>query len=337
MSPAQNQDPQDVPGPGSDPALNQPVDTMALVTVRAKAESGVVQRGSVELTLMRLKRDKAALVSAVFIVFLILFAVFAPLTEAMTGHGVNEQLRDIGLTAVGVPTGPGAEFWFGADQLGRDVFVRLAYGARISLLVGVAASLLAALIGITVGITAGYFGGRVDTVLSRVMDLVMSVPFLLSAIALVSVFGPSLALSVIVIVFFSWTPMARVIRGQTLALREREFVEAARSLGARHFSIMVRDILPNLTVPIIIYVTLMIPNSIVFEATLSFLGMGIVPPTPSWGRMLSEAAGNSVYLVAWWLVVFPGMALLFTTMAFNVLGDGLRDALDPRARRRAPK
>lgn len=311
--------------------------TGALLTTEGVTTSSVVQRGSLELTMRRLRRDKASLVSAIFIVLLVLFAIFAPVTQLLTGHGVNEQLRTTGLTATGVPTGPGREFWLGADQLGRDVFVRLAYGARISLLVGVAASLVAAVIGITVGITAGYFGGRVDTVLSRVMDLVMSVPFLLSAIALVSVFGPSLALSVIVIVFFSWTPIARVIRGQTLALREREFVEAARSLGAGHVSIMVRDILPNLTVPIIIYVTLMIPNSIVFEATLSFLGMGIVPPTPSWGRMLSEAAGNSVYLVAWWLVLVPGLALLFTTMAFNVLGDGLRDALDPRARRRAPK
>ncbi|MDO5696645.1 MAG: ABC transporter permease [Dermatophilus congolensis] len=297
----------------------------------------VVARGSVELTLRRLRRDKAALVSAIFIVLLVLFAAFAPLLETVTGHGVNEQLRDIGLTSAGVPTGPGPQFWLGADQLGRDVLVRLAYGARISLVVGVAASLLAALIGISVGITAGYFGGRVDTVLSRVMDLIMSVPFLLAAISLVSVFGPSLTLSVIVIVFFSWTPMGRVIRGQALALREREFVEAARSLGAGHLSIMLRDILPNLTVPIIIYVTLMIPNAIVFEATLSFLGMGIVPPTPSWGRMLSEAAGNSIYLIAWWLVVVPGLALLFTTMAFNVLGDGLRDALDPRAGRRGKK
>lgn len=293
-----------------------------------------MQRGSVELTIRRLRKDKAALVSMVFIVALVLFAVFAPVLEVVTGHGVNEQLRDTGLTAAGVPTPPGGEFWLGADQLGRDVLVRLAYGARVSLLVGVVASLLAALIGISIGVTAGYFGGKVDTVLSRIMDLVMSVPFLLAAISLVSVFGPSFGLSVIVIVFFSWTPMGRVIRGQTLALREREFVEAARSLGAGHLSIMVRDILPNLTVPIIIYVTLMIPNAIVFEATLSFLGMGIVPPTPSWGRMLSEAAGNSIYLVAWWLVVVPGFALLFTTMAFNVLGDGLRDALDPRAARR---
>src|SRR5699024_9550916 len=135
--------------------------------------------------------------------------------------------------------------------------------------------------------------------------------------------------------FFSWTSLARVIRGQVIALRQREFVEAARSLGAGHWGIIFRDILPNLAAPIIIYATLMIPSSIVFEATLSFLGMGIVPPDASWGGMLAEASGNSIYLTAWWLVLFPGLALLLTTLAFNVLGDGLRDALDPRTRRKA--
>ena len=185
---------------------------------------------------------------------------------------------------------------------------------------------------------AGFYGGWADTLLSRGMDLVMSVPFLLCALALVSVFGPSLILSIGVIVFFSWTTMGRVIRGQVLSLREREFVEASRSLGARPLSIMIIDILPNLSVPIIIYTTMMIPNAIVFEATLSFLGLGIVPPAPSWGGMLADAAANSIYLVAWWLVLVPGTALLITTLSFNILGDGLRDAFDPKARpiRRKP-
>jgi peptide/nickel transport system permease protein len=168
----------------------------------------------------------------------------------------------------------------------------------------------------------------VDTVLSRTMDLVMSVPFLLCAIALVSVLGPSLSLSIAVIVFFSWTGLARVIRGQVLALRHREFVEAARSLGASRTSIMFRDILPNLVVPIIVYTTLMIPAAIVFEATLSFLGLGVIPPTPTWGNMLSDSI--AFYRVAWWFVVFPGAALLITTLAFNLLGDSVRDAFNPR-------
>lgn len=290
----------------------------------------VVQRGSAELTLRRLMRDRANLWALGFIALVVVFALSAPLVESWTGHGPIEQYRETGLSATGLPVGPNAEFLFGTDQLGRDVLVRLAYGARVSLEVGLLAALLAAALGVAVGLVAGYFGGWIDSVLSRIMDLVMSVPFLLCALALVSVFGPSLWLSIGVIVFFSWTTMGRVIRAQVLSLRQQEFVEASRSLGAGPVSIMLIDILPNLSVPIIVYSTMMIPGSIVFEATLSFLGMGIVPPAPSWGGMLADAAGNSLYLVAWWLVIVPGTALLLTTLSFNILGDGLRDALDPK-------
>lgn len=290
----------------------------------------VVQRGSTELTLRRLMRDRANLWALGFIALVVVFALSAPLFESWTGHSPIEQYRETGLSATGLPVGPNAEFLFGTDHLGRDVLVRLAYGARVSLEVGLLAALLAAALGVAIGLVAGYFGGWIDSVLSRIMDLVMSVPFLLCALALVSVFGPSLWLSIGVIVFFSWTTMGRVIRGQVLSLRQQEFVEASRSLGAGPVSIMLIDILPNLSVPIIVYSTMMIPGSIVFEATLSFLGMGIVPPAPSWGGMLADAAGNSLYLVAWWLVVVPGTALLLTTLSFNILGDGLRDALDPK-------
>jgi ABC-type dipeptide/oligopeptide/nickel transport system permease subunit len=274
-------------------------------------------------------------------VLVAIFAIMAPAAEIWTGHTPIEQYRDTGLSPMGLPVAPNHEFVFGTDHLGRDVLVRLAYGARVSLVVGVLAAICAAIVGIAIGMTAGFFGGRVDTVLSRFIDLVMSVPFLLCALALVSVFGPSIELSIGVIVFFSWTTMGRVIRGQVISLRQMEFVEASRSLGAGPMSIMVVDILPNLAVPIIVYTTMMIPGSIVFEATLSFLGMGIVPPAPSWGGMLADAANNSLYLVAWWLVFIPGMALLLTTLAFNILGDGIRDALDPkglstRRRRRKP-
>jgi peptide/nickel transport system permease protein len=271
--------------------------------------------------------------AALCVIFaIIVLAIVAPWVADITGHSPIEQFRETGLSPAGIPVGPGNEFWFGTDQLGRDVLVRLAYGARVSLLVDVLASLLASLIAVVVGTTAGYFGGTVDLVRSRLTDLVMSVPFLLCARALVSAFGPSLTLSVAVIVFFSWAPMARVIRGQVISLRRQDFVLASRSLGAGPLSIMVIDILPNLAVPIIVYTTMQIPNSIVFEATLSFLGMGIVPPAPSWGGMLADAANNSLYLVSWWLVFIPGSALLLTTLAFNILGDGLRDALDPRRR-----
>lgn len=293
----------------------------------------VVQRSSAQLTLLRLRRNSAAMLALLFIILLVVIAVFAPVIEGWIGHDAISQYRETGLSPVGMPVGPGQEFLLGTDQLGRDVLVRIAYGARVSLLVGLLAAGLASTIGVLVGMTAGYFGGWVDTVLGRLMDLVMSVPFLLCALALVSVFGPSLLLSVCVIVFFSWTTIGRVIRAETASLARRDFVQASLSLGAGNLSILVRDILPNLSVPIIIYTTMMIPSSIVFEATLSFLGLGIVPPAPSWGGMLADGAANSMYLVAWWMVLFPGLALLGSTLAFNIFGDALRDALDPSARR----
>lgn len=299
----------------------------------ATAETGIVQRGSFELTMRRLRRDTASMVALCVIVLIVLLALVAPWIAGITGHSPIEQFRETGLSPMGIPVGPNAEFWLGSDQLGRDVLVRLAYGARVSLLVGVLASMAASAVAVIIGVTAGYFGGWVDTALSRLTDLVMSVPFLLCALALVSAFGPSLLLSVVVIVFFSWAPMARVIRGQVISLARQDFVQASRSLGAGPLSIMAIDILPNLTVPIIVYTTMQIPSSIVFEATLSFLGMGIVPPTPSWGGMLADASSNSLYLVAWWMVFVPGTALLLTTLAFNILGDGLRDALDPKSAR----
>jgi len=309
---------------------------MSEVTTNETPPQGeVVQRGSFALTVRRLRGDKASMAALCVIFAVVVLAVAAPWVAAVTGHSPIEQFRETGLSPAGIPVGPGAEFWLGTDQLGRDVLVRLAYGARVSLLVGVFASMLASLIAVVVGTTAGYFGGAVDLALSRLTDLVMSVPFLLCALALVSAFGPSLTLSVAVIVFFSWAPMARVIRGQVISLRRQDFVLASRSLGAGPLSIMVVDILPNLAVPIIVYTTMQIPNSIVFEATLSFLGMGIVPPTPSWGGMLADASSNSLYLVAWWLIFVPGTALLMTTLAFNILGDGLRDALDPKSARTA--
>lgn len=297
------------------------------------AAGGVQARTSWQLTFARLRKDPASVISAITIVLIVLLAVGAPLVAALTGHGPAQQFRETGLSPTGIPVGPNSEFWLGTDQLGRDVLVRLVYGARVSLLVGVVASLIAATIGILIGTIAGFFGGHVDTVLSRIIDLVMSVPFLLVAIALVSVLGPSLGLSLVVIIFFSWTGLGRVIRGQVLAIREREFIEAARSLGESRWSMMFRDVLPNLVVPIVVYTTLMIPAAIVFEATLSFLGLGIVPPTPSWGNMLAEAANGSMYMVAPWMLLAPGLALLALTLSFNLLGDGLRDALDPAAAR----
>ncbi|MEJ1088675.1 ABC transporter permease [Microbacterium sp. Mu-80] len=305
-------------------------ETLTLLLPSRGAEHAAQEaKNSWQLTMRRLRRDPASIVSAIVIVLIVLFALGAPLIAQWTGHGPTEQFRETGLSPAGMPVAPNAEFLLGTDQLGRDVFVRLAYGAQVSLLVGVVASLAASAIGILIGMTAGFAGGVVDTVLSRLIDLVMSVPFLLVAIATVSVLGPSLQLSISVIVFFSWAGLARVIRGQVLALREREFIETARSMGQSGVATMFRDVLPNLVVPIVVYTTLMIPAAIVFEATLSFLGLGIVPPTPSWGNMLADAANGSMYMVAPWMVLVPGLALLTLTLTFNLLGDGLRDALDP--------
>jgi peptide/nickel transport system permease protein len=206
--------------------------------------------------------------------------------------------------------------------------LRVIYGARISLLVGIVSAGLAVLVGVIVGLVSGYFAGAVDSVLSRSMDVVLSLPYLIFAIALVSLLGPSLQITVAVIAFFSWASVGRIVRGQVLSIREKEFVEASRSLGAGHTRIMFVDILPNVLAPAIVYATMLIPLSIVFESTLSFLGLGVLPPTATWGNMLAESIGY--YRVAWWFVAFPGLALLITTMAFNLLGDSVRDAFDPR-------
>jgi peptide/nickel transport system permease protein len=284
-----------------------------------------------QLALARLRQDRVAVASFVFIVLLILVAVFAPLLVKLLSHPPNDTSHYETMTnSFGAPKGPnfGLHFWFGADQFGRDLFSRVLYGARVSLIVGIVATGLALAIGVVVGMLAGFYRGWIDTGLSRLMDILLSIPFLLLALALVSVFRPSLGIIIVVIAFVSWTYIARIVRGQVLSLREKEFVEASRSLGASNLRIIFRDILPNLTAPIIIYATLIIPANILTEAYLSFLGLGVPPPTATWGQMLADS--NDFYQVAWWMVVFPGMALLFTTLAFNLLGDGLRDAFDPR-------
>jgi ABC-type dipeptide/oligopeptide/nickel transport system permease subunit len=281
------------------------------------------------LAWQRLRRDRVAMISLVLIILIVLMAIFAPLATWITGHPPNEQYRQIGLTADGLPKGPSSQFWMGTDDLGRDIFVRIAYGSRVSLLVGVVATGIAVAIGVIVGLAAGFFGGLVDTVLARLVDVILCVPFLLVAIALVSITGPGLSITILVIGFFSWASVARIVRGQVLSLREREFVEAARSLGASDRRIMFVDILPNVLAPVIVYTTLLIPVVIVVEATLTFLGLGLPPPTADWGGMISD--GQAYYTTSWWFLIFPGLALLITTLAFNLFGDGVRDAFDPRS------
>ena len=297
-------------------------------TATEETTATVEARGPWQLAWQRLRRDKVAMICAVVIVLILLMAVFAPLATTITGHPPNTQYRQTGLTADGLPVAPNSKFWFGTDDLGRDLFVRVVYGARVSLLVGVLATILTVVVGVVVGLAAGFLGGVVDTLLARLVDVVLSIPFLLVAIALVSIVGPSLTITVLVIGFFSWASVARIVRGQVLSIKEREYVEAARSLGARDARIMFIDILPNVLAPIIVYTTLLIPVVIVIQATLSFLGLGLPPPTAEWGGMINSA--QTYYRTSWWFLFFPGMALLTTTLAFNLLGDGVRDAFDPR-------
>ena len=300
-----------------------------------------------QIAWLRFKRDKVALVGAAVLVFLILVAIFAPLIVAVLGDDPNEFHQDLIDTAGGTltPIGPfGGMSWdhlMGIEPVnGRDIFSRVVYGSRISLLIAFLATLLSVVIGATFGIIAGFFGGRTDAIISRVMDIFLAFPLLVFAIALAGVFPDSafglegnqlrIALLVFIIGFFNWPYIGRIIRGQTLSLREREYVEAARSLGARRPYILVKEILPNLIGPILVYATLLIPTNILFEAALSFLGVGVRPPTASWGGMLSDAVA---YYTQPHFMFWPGMAIFITVLAFNLFGDGLRDALDPRANR----
>ena len=296
-----------------------------------EGESRIQGRSPARLAWERLRRDRAAMVSFVVIVLIALVAIGAPLVATLVGHGPNDQYRDIGLTPQGLPKPPSRTFLLGTDDLGRDLLVRIAYGSRISLLVGVVSTLISVVFGVVVGVVAGYLGGRVDTVIALIIDVVLSIPFLLAGIAVVSIVGPSLTVTIIVIAFFSWSSIARIVRGQVLSIREREYVEAARSLGASDWRIMFVDVLPNVLAPVIVYTTLLIPLAIVSEATLSFLGLGVPAPTATWGGMLDGSL--QYYRVAWWYLLFPGLALLITTLAFNIFGDGVRDAFDPRTDR----
>jgi ABC-type dipeptide/oligopeptide/nickel transport system permease subunit len=294
-------------------------------------EEKIQGRSSFQLAWARFKRDKVAIGALVVIVLIILCAIFAPLFADITGHGVNQQFRDTGLSPSGLPVKPNGTFILGTDDQGRDILVRIAYGAQISLFIGVVVTLITVAIGAVLGLAAGYLGGLVDTIIARLIDMVLSLPYLVFAVSLVSIGflgGPGMPIIIFVIAVFSWAAVARVIRGQVLSIREKEYIEAARSLGASSWRIMFIDILPNVVAQLIVYATLLIPVVIIFEAGLSFLGLGIPPPRADWGQMISES--ETVYQQAWWFLVFPSVALIITTLAFNIFGDGVRDALDPR-------
>jgi peptide/nickel transport system permease protein len=289
----------------------------------------------------RFRGDRVAMASAAFIVLLILVAILAPVIVNIAGlPGPNVQ--NLNLTdAFGTPLGPASGHPFGVDPLGEDVMSRVLYGARTSLEVGIVGTFMAAVVGVSLGLLAGYYRGWVDTLLSRFADIVLSFPILLfglgigAACAVDGCLGGLIQAGIptilAIIVISGWTYIYRITRGQVLSLREKEFVEAARSLGASNGRIMFREILPNLVAPIIVYSSLLIPVNILFEAALSFLGVGVKPPTASWGQMIADA--TPTFNVEWWYMLFPGIALLLTVLAFNLVGDGLLDALNPKAER----
>ncbi len=305
-------------------------------------ERAITARSPLQLFWRRFRRDKVAIAATSFIVLLILVALTAPLLVDLFGAPDPNAQSTEALDDFGLPDGPSSEHLFGVDQIGRDVFSRTLYGARVSLEVALIATILIVAIGTVVGMVAGFYRGVTDTILSRAMDVMLAFPVLLLALGLGAAcsFGggclggliqPGLPVVIFVIVLAQWAYFARIIRGQVLSLREKEFIEAARSLGASNTRIIFREILPNLLAPIIVYTTLIIPTNILFEAALSFLGVGVQPPTASWGAMIEEA--TNIFDIAWWFMLAPGLALVLTVLAFNLVGDGLQDALNPKGDR----
>jgi len=295
----------------------------------APASKKIEGRSPWRLAYERLRHDRAAKIALATILVVVLLALLAPVFAKILGHGPNQQFIDIGENANGGPVPPSGTFWLGTDNNGRDLFIRILYGARISLIVGVLATGISVVLGVVLGLAAGYIGGLVDTVIARLIDVMLSIPFLILAISIAYISGPSLWLVIIIVGVLSFTYLARIVRGQVISIKGREFIEAARALGARPWRIMFVDLLPNVMAQVIVYATLLIPLAIVSEASLSFLGVGVPPPTADWGAMISDASGFFQYGY-WWFLFFPSVALLTTTLAFNIFGDSVRDALDPR-------
>src|SRR5580704_371669 len=323
------------------PTSGDVVPESVLEGISSKAIEG---RSLGQIAWMRLRWDKVAMAGGAVVIFLILVAIFGPLLVQNPTTYHSNLIDPVYSRPLGSFGGISLAHPLGVEPVtGRDMLARIVNGARVSLIIAFLSTALAVGIGVVMGVIAGYFGGWIDSVIARLMDIFLAFPLLVFAIALVGVipssaFGLSgnglrIGLLIFVIGFFAWPYMGRIIRGQTLSLREREFVDAARSIGARGPYILFRELLPNLVAPILVYSTLLIPTNILFEAALSYLGVGIIPPTPSWGGMLSDAVSQGFYSIDPMYMIIPGLAIFITVLAFNLFGDGLRDALDPRSSR----
>jgi oligopeptide transport system permease protein len=280
----------------------------------------------------RLFKNRAAMASIILLALVALMALFAPL---LSPYAYDEINYDIVACAPSWWPGQaaclaGGAHWFGTDLVGRDLFVRVLYGARVSLAVGLVATLVSLLIGVLYGATAGYLGGRADNLMMRAVDILYSLPFIFFVIILMVLFNRNFFLLFVAIGAVEWLTMARIVRGQTLSIKQKEFIEAARAGGVSSLSIIVRHVIPNVVGPVVVYVTLTVPGVILTESFLSFLGLGIQEPLTSWGVLISDGANEMQ--TAPWLLVFPALTMAVTLFCFNFIGDGLRDALDPRDR-----
>jgi peptide/nickel transport system permease protein len=302
-------------------------------------KSDVAARSPLQLFWRRFRKDKVSLAAGIFICILIVTAILATPIRNLVGAPDPNATSTDALDIFGLPTGPSSDHLFGVDGIGRDVFARVLSGAQVSLVVAFVGTGLSVIIGVSLGMMAGFYRGWVDTGIARVIDILLAFPVLLLGLGLASACStkegclngwlqPGLPVVLFIIVLSNWPYVARIIRGQVLSLREKEFVEASTSLGASNKRIIFREILPNLVAPIIVYTTLFIPANILLEAALSFLGVG-VQDRATWGGMLADAAGS--FDTAWWFMFFPGMALLLTVLAFNLVGDGMQDALNPKS------
>lgn len=301
------------------PSTTTTAGDVALAAPRARGEREWVT------LLRRLVRRRTALFGALVVVAVLLAAVLAPLVSPFDPleQDIGQRLREPGWQDARGRVHP-----LGTDHLGRDILARIIFGSRIALVVGLAAVLISGVLGMIIGLVAGYFGGRMDDFLMRLADVQLAFPFILLAIAVIGVLGPSLRNIIIVIGVSSWVVYARVVRGEVLSIREREYVHAAVALGSRPWRVLLTHVLPNTFTPWLVVATLDMARVIVIESALSFLGLGVQPPTPTWGGMLAD---GRVYLsTAWWLATFPGLAILVTVLGINLFGDGLRDTLDPR-------